>query len=136
MYDFQGEGMMTPSKPPPPTNNFCLYPRFKMSFERSLNDPHHPTLSIFHYYPPSTTPGFPPPPKKNLITQLLVDFITFLCTYAGHINLIHNHPPVDPQGFGLKICPHPGTFASKLLPWWGWSLGHLRRAGHLSINNV
>ena len=23
---FRGAGVVTPSKPPPPTNNFCLYP--------------------------------------------------------------------------------------------------------------
>ena len=36
--------------------------------------------------------------------------------YAG-INFIHNHPPpAHPQGFAPKTCPHPGAFASKLLP--------------------
>ena len=39
-------------------------PCFKMFLERSLNDPHHPTSSIFHCYP---VPHPPPPSLKILI---------------------------------------------------------------------
>ena len=52
---------MTPSKPPLPTNNFCLYPSpvLRCFLERSLNDPHHPTSSIFHCYPLPIHQPFP-----------------------------------------------------------------------------
>ena len=69
MYDqnfLGGAGVVTPSKPPPPYEQLLPLstPCFKMFLERSLNDPHHPTSSIFHCYPPtpSTTPS--PPPKN------------------------------------------------------------------------
>ena len=72
---FWGAGVVTPSKPPSPTNNFCLYPPcFKMFLERSLNDPHphHPTSSIFHCYPSHHPPPLPPPsPLKILIIHNL-----------------------------------------------------------------
>ena len=55
--------------------------------------------------------------------------------YAG-INFIHNHPPENPRGFAPKMCPHPGAFASKLLPGGGDLLGQFPRGGHLSINDV
>ena len=32
------------------------------------------------------------------------------------VNFCHNHPPAHPRGFAPKICPHPGAFASQLLP--------------------
>ena len=35
-------------------------PVFKMFLERSLNDPHHPTSSIFHCYPLPIHHSFPP----------------------------------------------------------------------------
>ena len=48
---------------PTPYEQFLPLPTpcFKMFLERSLNDPHHPTSSIFHCYPP--------PPLKILIIQ-------------------------------------------------------------------
>ena len=64
---FSGAGVVTPSRPPPPTNNFCLYPHFKMFLKRFLNDPyppHHPTSSIFycyHHHPPPLPPPRPVP---------------------------------------------------------------------------
>ena len=51
-------------------------PCFKMFLERSLNDPHHPTSSIFHSYP------LPPPPKNFDHTQT-------------HKTLILTHPHTD-----------------------------------------
>ena len=45
---FWGAGVMTPSKPLPPTNKFRLYPfSVKMFLERSLNDPHPPLQASF-----------------------------------------------------------------------------------------
>ena len=65
-----GAGVVTPSKPPPPTNNFCLYPPpiFRCFWKDPLMTPtpHYPTSSTFHYYPPPHPPPLlPPPPPKN-----------------------------------------------------------------------
>ena len=70
---FWGPVVVIPSKPLPPMNNFCFYPPpcFKMFLERSLNDPHHPTSSIFHCYPLPIYHPFPPPPKNFDHTQVL-----------------------------------------------------------------
>ena len=86
---FRGAGLVTPSKPPPPTNNFCLHPppAVKMFLERSLNDPHHSTLSIFHCYPlPIHTP-FPlkiliihtkvPPAPPPLLGSIAVELLQY-----------------------------------------------------------
>ena len=56
--------MVTHSKPLPPYDQLLPLPTpcFKMFLERSLNDPHHPTSSIFHCYP---LPHPPPSPPKN-----------------------------------------------------------------------
>ena len=70
----RGAGVVTPWKPPPPTNNFCLYPppilRCIWKDPLMTPTPHHPTSSIFHCYPPtpSTTPY--PYPLKILIIHL------------------------------------------------------------------
>ena len=56
----RGAGVVTPSKPPPSTNNFSRYPR---PILRCLwKDPFHPTSSIFHCYP---LPIHHPFPLKN-----------------------------------------------------------------------
>ena len=48
--------MVTPSKPLPPMNNFCLYPppvlRCFWKDPLMTPPPHHPTSSILHCYPP------------------------------------------------------------------------------------
>ena len=41
-----------------------------MFLERPLNDPHHPTSSIFHWYPLPIHHSFPPP-NKNFIIHFL-----------------------------------------------------------------
>ena len=51
---------MTPSKLPPPMNNFCLYPPPVLSFWKDPLITPHPTSSIFHCYPL-------PPSQKILI---------------------------------------------------------------------
>ena len=68
---FWGAEVMTPSKPPPPTNNFCLYP--PPVYECFWKDPlmtstsHHPTSSTFHCYP---LPIHHPFPLKILIIHI------------------------------------------------------------------
>ena len=47
-----GRGGDTFDTPSPLRTTFAFtHPCFKMFLERSLNDPHHPTSSIFHCYP-------------------------------------------------------------------------------------
>ena len=62
---FREAGVVTPSKPLPPTNNFCLYPTFVLRcFWKALNDPpppHFKHLSLLHP---------PPPPLKVLIIHM------------------------------------------------------------------
>ena len=70
---FLGAGVVTPSNPPPPTNNSCRYPSPVLGcfWKDPLMTPipHHPTSSIYHCYPlPSTTPS----PLKILIIHLLI----------------------------------------------------------------
>ena len=78
--------MVTPSKPPSPYEQRLplLTPCFKMFLERSLNDPHHPTSSTFHCYPPSpsTTPS-PPPLKLLIIHEEVHDIISSVDTTKG-----------------------------------------------------
>ena len=52
-FSREGAGVGTFSKPPPSTNNFCLYPPpvLRCFWKDSLITPHHPTSSIFHSYP-------------------------------------------------------------------------------------
>ena len=59
---FRGAGVVTPSKPSPPINNFRLYPPpvLRCFWKDPLMTPHHPTSSIFHYYPPPHPPPLPP----------------------------------------------------------------------------
>ena len=52
--------------------------RVKMYLERSLNDPHHPTSSILHCYPPPHPP--PLPPLKILIIH---PFLTLFKPWEG-----------------------------------------------------
>ena len=62
---FRGTGVVTPSKPPPPMNSFCLYPppilRCFWKGPLMTPTPHHPTSSTFHCYPPPHPPPLPPP---------------------------------------------------------------------------
>ena len=49
---FWGAGVVKPSKPLPPMNNFCLYPLPVLRcFWKDPLMTHHPTSSIFHCYP-------------------------------------------------------------------------------------
>ena len=59
---FRGAEVVTPSKPPPPTNNFCLYPPpiLRCFWKDPLMTPHHPTSSTFHCYPPPHPPHLAP----------------------------------------------------------------------------
>ena len=61
---FWGAGVVTAFKTPSPYEQLLplLTPCFKMFLERSLNDPHPPTSSIFHCYP---LPIHHPFPLKN-----------------------------------------------------------------------
>ena len=65
--------MVTPSKPPPPTNNFCLYPPpvLRCFWKYPLMTYHPPPLPYFTH--PSLLPSSPsttPSPLKNLIIHL------------------------------------------------------------------
>ena len=106
---FRGAGVVTPSKPPPPMNNFCLYPPpvLKMFLERSLNDPHphHPTSSIFHCYPHPIHHPFPP--LKISIIHIAVSEADLLSVYTAReaerlqhcINTAHTF-----MGLSLSDC--------------------------------
>ena len=70
-----GAGEVTPSNPPPPTNNICLYPPhplFVDVLQRSLNDTHPPPP---HFKHPSLLPPPHPPPLPPL--TILIIHITF-----------------------------------------------------------
>ena len=81
----QGAGVVTPSKPSPPMNNFCLYPRpvLRCFWKDPLMTPtpHHFTSSIFHCYP---FPFHRPSPLKNF----------------NHTPKYH--PPPPPPGFNSR----------------------------------
>ena len=63
-----GAGVVTPSKPPLPYNNFFLYPPlFIMFLKNPVMTPHLPTSSIFHCYH-----SLPLPPLKSLIIHFHV----------------------------------------------------------------
>ena len=48
---------LTPSVQPSSTNNFSFnYPYFKMFLEGFLDNPHHPTSSLFDCYSPTPSP--------------------------------------------------------------------------------
>ena len=85
VYDWGGGRGGDTFKPPPPTNNFCLYPPpvFRCFWKDPLMTPHHPTSSILHCYPLPI--HYPFPPK----------------------NFDHTH--------GMKIMTHAGTIPSSFL---------------------
>ena len=66
---FRGAGVVTPSKPPPPTNNFCLYPPpiLRCFWKDPLMTPHHPPPHLKHLslLPPPHPPPLPPPKNFN-----------------------------------------------------------------------
>ena len=81
MIKFSGGGggaeVVTPSNPSPLQTTFAFtHPLFKdVYLERSLNDPHHPTSSILHYYAFSIHHHPSPTPSKNVDhTYSVVDF--------------------------------------------------------------
>ena len=110
-----GAGVVTPSKPSPPYEQLLPLPTpcFKMFLKRSLNDPHHPTSSIFHCYPLPHPPPLPPPPKNfdhthgrpavsfasQFIKYLFVVMAPFMCTYVQPhpktFSLLYNHYSFD-----------------------------------------
>ena len=59
--------VVTPSKPHPPTNNFCLYPHpvLRCFWKDPLMTPHHLTSSIFHCYPLPIYHPFPTPKNSD-----------------------------------------------------------------------
>ena len=69
---FRGAGVVTPSKPLPPTNNFCLYPPpvLRCVWKDPLMTPTTPLQASFTAAPtPSTTPS---PLKILIIHQALL----------------------------------------------------------------
>ena len=64
---FQGAGVVTPSKPPPPYKQLLPLPTpcFKMFLERSLNDPPPPPPHFKHLSLLPPTPSTTPSPPKN-----------------------------------------------------------------------
>ena len=87
-----GAGVVTPSKPLPPTNNFCIYPTpvLRCFWKDPLITPLPPPPHFKHpsLLPPSpsTTPS-PPPPKKNFDHTLCpVAWLTMTksCSYLSH----------------------------------------------------
>ena len=65
---FQGAGVVTPSKPPPPYEQLLPLPTpcFKMFLERSLNDPPPPTTPLQAPFTATPLPIHHPfPPPKN-----------------------------------------------------------------------
>ena len=108
---FRGAGVVTPSKPPPPTNNFCLFPPpiLRCFWKDPLMTPHHPTSSIFHCHPhPIHHPFSPPPknfdhtPKSNPKLRLEYDL---------------SRKMQFSTDFSQDFTEHPSTIA---LPWQQW----------------
>ena len=69
---FRGAGVVTPSKPPPPNEQFLPLPTpcFKMFWKDPLMTPHphHPTSSTFHCYPLPIHHPFPPKKFDHTLT--------------------------------------------------------------------
>ena len=97
-----GAGVVTPLKPLPPTNNFCLYPPpvLRGFWKDPLMTPHHPTSSTFHCYPPPHPQ--PLPPLKILImhmvfqekTSTIIDNFHSRARFLSYILLCFTgHPP-------------------------------------------
>ena len=65
-----GEGVVTNSGHPPSNKKFLPLPAsyFKIFLERFLNDPYHPTSSIFHCHLPHPHPHPPPLPPIKIFT--------------------------------------------------------------------
>ena len=84
---FRGAGVVTPSNPLPPMNNFCLYPPpvFRCFWKDPLMTPHQPTSSILHCYPLPIHRPFPPPKNFDRTHALDVDY------YSRFISLCVMH---------------------------------------------
>ena len=72
---FQGAGVVTPSKPPPPYEQLLPLPTpcFKMFLERSLNDPPPPHFKHLSLLPPTLSTTLSP--LKILIIHMTIGAI-------------------------------------------------------------
>ena len=87
---FWGAGVVTPSKPPPPMNNFCLYPPPVLRCFRKDSlmtpQPHFQHLSLLPLNK-FTTPSPQPPPHKNFDHTLTFEELpTVLTEVEGTLN--------------------------------------------------
>ena len=78
---FRGAGVVIPSKPPPPTNNFCLYPPpvLRWFWKDPLMTPTTPLQASF-----TATPPHPPPlPPNKSFDHTPVATIKVWCSCGG-----------------------------------------------------